>query len=98
MLTQPTKQAVSTLWEYQIVMQSSELDDMGVPEDTQEWISEFEQPQNKRSLSHYYDGWINKAGYHLVGYDLRRVKAKFEGDQFYRPVWQAGWVGDDDEF
>ena len=87
-----------TIFEYEIVMQSDEVHpEDGVPIDTQEWVSEFFNPQTEQSLNHHYEGW-RKAGYHLTSYQLRQVKAKFDGDKFYRPIWQAAWVGDEDEF
>ena len=95
---EPTAQA-ETIWEYHIVMQSDELDpDTGVPEDIQEFVAPFFGPQKETSLIKEYEGWINQAGYHLVTFDLREVKAKFSGELSYRTIWQARWVGDEDEF
>ena len=95
---QDPNQPVATIFEYQIVMQSNELHpEDGVPIDTQEWLSEFFNPQTEQSLNHHYTGWI-KTGYHLTSHQLRQVKAKFSGDISYRTIWQARWVGDEDEF
>ena len=76
-----------TIFEYQIVMQSDEVHPAdGLPMDTQEWVSEFFDPQTEQSLNQHYEMWI-KDGYHLASYQLRQVKTKFEGDLFFRPVW-----------
>ena len=76
-----------TIFEYNIVMQLLEQHpEDGVPMDTQEWVSEFFEPQTKESLDSHYDGWLNN-GYHLVSFDLRQVKAKYEGDPNFYPVW-----------
>ena len=99
--TQDQAQAVvETVFEYHIVMQSDELDhDTGVPDDTQEWVAPFFSPQNETSLIKEYEGWINQAGYHLVTFDLREIKAKFSGELSYRSVWLApGYAPYDEEF
>jgi hypothetical protein len=86
------------IWEYYIIFQSDELDpDTGVPNDTKEWIAPFLREQNEASLTKKYEGWIEN-GYHLATFDLRQVKVKLDGDNFYRPIWQAPWVGNEDEF
>ncbi len=75
---------VLTIFEYNIVMQLLEQHpEDGVPLDTQEWVSEFFEPQTKESLNQHYQGWL-ETGYHLVSFDLRQVKAKFEGDYLPR--------------
>ncbi len=89
-----------TIFEYSIVMQSDEVHpEDGVPMDTQEWVSEFFNPQTEQSLNRHYEGWL-EIGYHLVSFDLRQVKAKFEGDIFYRPIWPncPTSIDDEDEF
>ena len=97
---QQTKPKI-TIFEYEVVMQSDEVHpEDGVPIDTQEWVSEFFNPQTEQSLNRHYEGWL-EIGYHLVSFDLRQVKAKFEGDIFYRPIWPncpTSIDDDDDEF
>ncbi len=86
------------IWEYNVIFQSNEQDpDTGVPDDTKELLVQFFSPQNEKSLTEEYSDWIEK-GYHLVTFNLRQIQAKFDGDKFYRPIWQAAWVGDEDEF
>ncbi len=83
------------IWEYDVILQSNEQDpDTGVPDDTSELLVQFFSPQNKKSLTSEY----SETGYHLVTFELRQIQVKLDGDNFYRPIWQAPWVGNEDEF
>lgn len=85
------------IFEYQIVMQSEQYNEEGVPEKTEEFVCPFFQPMNEQTLKDFFD-WRD-IGFHLAAYWLREICHRPEGGFLATPIWRnASYSPESDEF